>query len=92
MKFFQWLDALNLDLEISRKHNEANFIVKIPDIYVRDTPDSTMNTVFGKGTTLVAAVTDFYTKLEGRFLIINFMSSNRSDWEIPKFNGIGGLS
>ena len=90
MKFFDWLDSLNLDLEIVRYNNQENrFCASLSKGEFKDyIGDGILQSLHGNGTTPERAIADFADIISGKIVVFDKIGTERITYKVPKFVSI----
>jgi hypothetical protein len=87
MNFYDWLDTLNLELEITRYPNQENrFCASIKEAEFKDyLGDGLLQSLYGDGTEPSTAIVMFSKRIEGKVLVLDKRGKDRITFTVPKF-------
>lgn len=85
VSFYDWLDVLNLNLRITRHHNQNRFSCCIEGGETKDDyDDSCLTFPYGNGVTPIDSINEYIKMIEGKILILNaYNDDRRLEYKIP---------
>lgn len=83
MNFYDYMDTINVDLEVTRYHNQARWLARFHGTEVRR-GFAMLVSEYGLGKTPDEAIADYMEKIRGKKIIINAMSTTRREFVVPE--------
>lgn len=87
MKFEEYADALNLEIEITRYPNQSNrYTAEFRNVETKDKlDDGILSGTYGNGSTPWSAMREYMEKIRGKVLVVDAMGKERRRvYVVPK--------